>query len=134
MKNNKIKFIKKSDWLIIGVLCLLPIFFKFFMANVSLNNSYYMIKSYIDNRQLTQFVESDRVGVVIVKGKLGNLILDFDKEKGVRIASSSCPCQICVNSGWSKYDSLVCVPNAIIVQPVRQNQDSSKNNVDAITR
>ena len=134
MADNNYIALKKSDWIIILVLVLLPLLIKAIYAFVPTKDVYYQIKHYCDNSEIIENIESDDfTKFLTVQGKSGNLIIEFDKEKGVRVASSTCPCQVCVNSGWSKNEALVCVPNAVIIQTIKKREQLS-NKVDAVTR
>lgn len=64
-----------------------------------------------------------------VKGLTGLAQIEWDRDGRVRIVSSACPCKTCINMGWSNRNSLICVPNGIIV-----DIKSYKSNVDAVTR
>ena len=132
MDNEKYIAIKKNDWIIILVLFLLPLLIKAIYASVSPKDFYYQIKYYKNNTEITENIEPDKTAETLtIQGKTGNLIIEFDKEKGVRVASSTCPCQVCVNYGWTKNEALVCVPNAVVVQPVNK---TAVDEVDAISR
>ncbi len=135
MSEEKYIALRKTDWIIILVLVMLPLLIRAIYAFVPTKDVYYQIKHYYDNSEIIENIESDDLTKSLtIQGKTGNLIIEFDKEKGVRIASSTCPCQICVNSGWSRNEALVCVPNAVIIQPITKSIGSSSNNIDAVTR
>ena len=132
MDNEKYIAIKKSDWIIILVLLLLPLLIKAIYAFVPSKEFYYQIKYYKNNIEIIENIEPDKTAETLtIQGKLGNLIIEFDKEKGARVASSTCPCQVCVNCGWTKNEALICVPNAVMVQPINK---AVADKVDAITR
>lgn len=132
MNNEKYVAIKKSDWIIILVLVLLPLLIKAIYAFVPTNDVSFQIKYYdAKGNEITENVGPDKTNTIVVPGKIGNLILELDKEKGIRVASSTCPCQVCVNSGWTKSDALVCVPNAVLIKPININKD---NSIDAVTK
>lgn len=63
---------------------------------------------------------------LLVTGKLGPAEIEWDAHGKVRIASSTCPCQTCINMGWTADASLICVPNGIVVEaiPVKQSFDA----------
>ena len=135
MDNEKYIAIKKNDWIIILVLLLLPLLIKNILAFVSSKEVYYQIKHYKNNTEIIENIEPTKSNESLtVQGKIGNMIIELEKEKGVRVASSTCPCQVCVNYGWSKNEDLVCVPNAVVVQPVTRAYKSSSDKVDAITK
>ena len=134
MAEEKYIDLKKSDWKIIISLIFLPLLISVIYYSISPRNDYYKIKHYENNKEVIDIVESNRTQLLKIQGKIGEMHIDVNKEKGVRIASSTCPCQICVNSGWSKNEALVCVPNAVIIQPITKSHKQSSNNVDAVTR
>ena len=129
--NEKYIALKNTDWIIILVLILLPLLIKAIYAFVPQKDVYFQIKYYANNKEIIENVEPEKTKTFIIPGKMGNMILEFDQDKGARVASSTCPCQICVNSGWSKNDALVCVPNAVLIKAINSNKDTS---VDAVTR
>ena len=132
MDNEKYTAIKKTDWIIILVLLLLPLLIKAIYAFVPSKDFYYQIKYYKNNIEIIENIEPDKTAETLaIQGKSGNLIIEYDKEKGVRIASSTCPCQVCVNCGWTKNEALICVPNAVVVQPINK---TASDKVDAITK
>lgn len=132
MDNEKYVAIKKTDWIIILVLVLLPLLIKAIYAFIPTNDVFFQIKYYdAKGKEITENVGLDKTNRIVIPGKVGSLILELDKEKGVRVASSTCPCQVCVNCGWTKSDALVCVPNAILIKPINTNKD---NSIDAVTR
>ncbi len=132
MDNEKYIAIKKSDWMIILVLLLLPLLIKAIYAFVPSKDFYYQIKYYKNNIEIIENIEPDKTSETLtIQGKSGNLIIEYDKEKGVRIASSTCPCQVCVNCGWTENEALICVPNAVVVQPINK---TAADKVDAITK
>ncbi len=64
-----------------------------------------------------------------VAGRLGPAEIQFNADGEYRIASSTCPNGICVNYGWVKTGSVVCVPNGIVVCA-----EEKENTVDAVSR
>ena len=56
-------------------------------------------------------------------------------ERGVRVAASDCPNQICVQQGWRKSntDIIVCVPNKLVIT-ILGAQTSQQGPLDSITR
>lgn len=75
---------------------------------------------------------SDRPQTVSIYGALGTTTIEI-KEKKVRVVSSTCPQKMCVKMGWrvKNGDTIVCVPNKIVVKIVSARQ---KQKIDAITR
>lgn len=122
-------FFRKSDFIVILILCLIPVFINVLFESSSTRRCSFKIKRYIDGKKIIEnFDFKDKIKVV--QGKIGSLIVEFDETKGVRVASSTCPCQVCVHTGWTKSESVVCVPNAVIIQPTSDKE----NNFDAVTR
>lgn len=64
-----------------------------------------------------------------VVGRIGSATLEFTASGAYRISSSACPHKICVNYGWARRGSVICVPNGLVV-----SGESAKEDVDAITR
>ncbi len=126
--------LRKTDWIIIIFLFLLPFPIKILTNSFQKSEVYYQIKHYIGNQLVIDNIESNNQSPFIIKGEKGSLILEFDKEKGVRVASSSCPCKVCINNGWTKSEAVVCVPNSVIIQPIVKNKETSHNPVDGVTR
>lgn len=64
----------------------------------------------------------------------GPFVIETSK-KGVRVAQSKCPNQICVKQGWRKEanDIIVCVPNKAMVA-ISGSIAKSSNFFDTITR
>ncbi len=71
----------------------------------------------------------DRDRTVTVKGLLGPYVIEI-KDRKVRAVESACPEKICIQRGWvyRSGDSIVCIPNNIIVRLENGSQD-----IDAIT-
>ncbi|MEW6713041.1 MAG: NusG domain II-containing protein [Candidatus Riflebacteria bacterium] len=64
-----------------------------------------------------------------LQGILGPATVEFRADGAVRIASSTCHEEICMNYGWIKSGSLICVPNGIVV-----SIEKARSDVDAISR
>lgn len=92
----------------------------------------FLIKSNNNGIETIQTVTLDSDKTITIKGQIGEMKLEFKPDKGARVASSTCPCQVCVNSGWSRTEALICVPNGIIIQPKLNNQNP--DTADAVTR
>ena len=134
MGKENYKDLKAKDWLIILGLVLFAFIIKVISSFLIPQEVYYQISNYDGTKKVKDNIEPDEYSSLIIQGKTGKMILEFDKEKGARVASSTCPCQVCVNSGWSKNDALVCVPNAVIVKPVNNSKSKENKAVDAVTR
>lgn len=132
MNSLKHSWWSKSDYLlilglvIIGLIAWLISRYGFSGADT------FIIKTNNNGIEAVQSVALDSDKTIKVNGKIGEMLLEFNCSKGVRVASSTCPCQICVNSGWSFSEALICVPNGVIVQPEFNSQKSDK--ADAVTR
>ena len=133
MSEEKYISLKKTDWYIIISLVLLSFFIMAVHAYLPSKDVYFQVKYYKDSNEVIENVEPDKKSKLVIHGNIGNMIIEFDKERGAKVASSTCPCQVCVNSGWSKYDALVCVPNAVIIKPNKVDSDFN-NCADAVTR
>ena len=134
MQEQKYIALKKTDWYIIICLVLIPFFIKAVCSFIPTKDVCFQIKHYNKNIEIIDNVEPSKTAkTLVIQGKLGDLTIEFDKEKGVRVASSTCPCQVCVNSGWSKNETLICVPNAVLIQPVT-GYEAPSNKFDAISR
>ena len=74
-------------------------------------------------------LDEDRV--FHVDGVEGTLEIEIRNEK-VRVHSSSCRNQICVNTGWisRSYEQIVCAPNHILVII---HSNSEEEEIDAVT-
>ncbi len=134
MSEERFVALKKSDWLIILVLTLLPIFIKAVYSFAPATDICFQIKQLVEDKEVVEQIEYSQTKTMVIHGKIGDMLLEFDKEKGVRVASSTCPCQVCVNYGWTKNETLVCVPNAVLIQPVFNNSKSLLDQVDAVSR
>ena len=134
MSEERFVALKKSDWLIILVLTLLPIFIEAVYSFAPATDICFQIKQLVEDKEVVEQIEYSQTKTMVIHGKIGDMLLEFDKEKGVRVASSTCPCQVCVNYGWTKNETLVCVPNAVLIQPVFNNSKSLLDQVDAVSR
>ena len=134
MPEERYVALKKSDLAIIIILAIIPLFIKVLYSFVPQCNDYFMVKHFENGEEKIENIEADKTKSITIHAKYGDMILEFDSERGARVASSTCPCQICVNSGWSKIESIVCVPNSVIIQPIAEISESSSNKVDAVTR
>lgn len=85
----------------------------------------YSVKIFTSPEQKMYFNEPPREKLMVT-GRLGPAEIEWDAHGKVRIASSTCPCQTCINMGWTADASLICVPNGIVVEaiPVRQPFDA----------
>lgn len=130
MSKEKAFWQKKRDLILIASLFIIGIVAWFLGQNLNGNTRGYIIKSYVGDEYNVKEVALGFSGFVMLKGRLGDMQIEFDPEKGVKVASSTCRCQTCVNLGWSKSESVVCLPNATVIQPLL---DGNKK-YDAVTR
>ncbi len=129
---TNIKLIKKTDWFIIFFLCLFPFALKInFFFFPSLGN-YFIIKYYKNGEEILENINANESRTVVIDGEIGKMTIEFDKEKGARVASSTCSCQICVNLGWTRADSIACLPNKVVITKSNRNITSQKESVDAV--
>ncbi len=67
---------------------------------------------------------------LLVKGKLGTTVVEWDLKGRVRIKSSPCPFKTCVSMGWVHGNSsIVCVPNGVIVETQHSTEE-----IDGVAR
>lgn len=72
--NEKYIAIKKTDWIIILVLILLPLLIKAIYAFVPQKDVYFQIKYYANNKEIIENVEPEKTKTIIIPGKMGNMI------------------------------------------------------------
>lgn len=121
-----------KDYYFIG--CLVVLGFVFWACSYffSSDADSFIIKSYEKGVKVEQSVSLASDKSFKIWGKEGEMVVEVAAEKGIRIASSTCKCQICVNSGWSKSETLICVPNEVAIIPDKKSNGS--DTVDAVTR
>ena len=123
------KFIEPNSIRFIFILMLISlIFYLVSKYNHTTNYTYTISRPYGPNINIYQ----PQVTPLVVKGKLGNIIIEWRADGSVRIASSTCPAQVCVNTGWIRgNDSSVCVPNGVVLSCHTNN---SIQNIDGVSR
>jgi len=86
---------------------------------------------YKDNNQYAQYPLGENRDIT-VNGHHGLMKIEIKNTK-VRIVSSSCQKQICVNSGYisKSFQQLICAPNHILIEIQSKN---GNNSFDAITK
>ena len=74
-------------------------------------------------------LDEDRI--FSVEGVNGNLEVEI-KDKCVRVLSSSCPHQICVDTGWISraYEQIICAPNRVFIS---LKTEAEKEDIDAVS-
>lgn len=122
------EFIKSEGYYFIIFLLIIS-FFSYFASTKSIKktSTYTIINS---DKKVIQVLRP-RVEPMTVKGRIGNVIVEWRADGSVRIASSGCPLKICVNRGWIHgNDSVVCVPNEVVVSC----HADLKSNIDGVSR
>lgn len=113
-KKKKLPDFINTHGVVLIVLLLLLSFFLYFYAN-SYNVKAYSYTLLMPNGKKTTI--QAQVKPLHIKGKLGNVIIEWNDKGMVRIASSTCPNKICVRTGWiGANNATVCVPNLIAVE------------------
>jgi len=71
-----------------------------------------------------------------IHGAQGILTVKYLHGQGIAVVESSCPDQICVQTGYINKagQSIVCVPNQVILQLRLQEDAGGKGDIDAILR
>ncbi len=69
-----------------------------------------------------------------IQGAQGTLVLHFEPGRGIEILKAHCPDQVCVRTGFIQKagQSIVCVPNEVIVSLQTPYKNTEKEDVDAI--
>jgi hypothetical protein len=126
-------FAGPTEMLLLMTLLLFSFFIWFFKADANLfqvePTNRWLITIFSDPPQKIEINYPDKKHLTVT-GKLGPAEIEWDGKGKVRIASSTCPCRTCTNMGWSADASLICVPNGIVVEPLRLKTE----NVDAVSR
>ncbi len=136
MEINNRKWFLKTDLLIISFLIIFgAISLLLSFGNHENSNSYTVqigcdTDEYSFSDKEVQKVSISTPTVKEVKGKLGPVKIEFDPMKGARVIESGCPCKVCINSGWIKNHSIVCIPNSLIVKP---EFNDSEDKTDAVS-
>ncbi|MFC1863610.1 NusG domain II-containing protein [Thermodesulfobacteriota bacterium] len=115
------------DTLIISVLIIASVIFIPFLHSHSRDSvEVYKIDDVIARYPL----DEDRIFSVV--GVNGMLEVEI-KEERVRVISSSCPHQICVDTGWISraYEQIICAPNRVFISV---KSDPGKEDIDAVSR
>ncbi len=120
----KIKFF---DILII----LLFLYLSLFLNKINKSNS---VEVEIRTKNKKYFLNLYKNRKFKVKSNSGYLIVEI-KDKKVRVVKSTCPNKICIKTGWisKKGETIVCVPNHIIIKIVG-NTKEKRDNIDFITK
>jgi hypothetical protein len=88
----------------------------------------------LDGTSFTELEAAGKERYWQIRGAQGMLILHFAPGHGIEIAKVNCPDQICVRTGFIQKagQSVVCVPNEVIVSLRSADQSIEKEDVDAI--
>lgn len=135
MEINNRKWFLKTDLLIISLLIIFGVISLLLSFGNQGNCKSYTIQIGYDTDEYsllgkeTQRINVSTPTVKEVKGKLGPVKIEFDPIKGVRVVESGCPCKVCINSGWIKNHSIVCIPNSLIVKPEFNDSDDKTDAV-----
>lgn len=123
---NKPRLLGVTDVVIIIALIIASVIFIPFLRSHQLDTvEIYKVDDIIARYPLGE----DRV--FSVKGIDGTLEVEI-KDRRVRVHSSSCPQQICVDTGWisETYEQIVCAPNLVFIIV---KADSEKEQIDVLT-
>ena len=124
-------FARKSDYLFVIVLLLISVFaYKLHNKNVSKEIKKYKIIIYKSDNEIKELLFNKLpLKPIEVQGKISPVLIEWNSNGAFRVVTSGCPGQICVNSGWVRYGSIVCVPNGVVVKAITE-----KEQFDAISQ
>lgn len=125
MKNNDKSLLKGKFDLIFIVGLFLISFIAWFMHTISIQDKpvEYRIKTFADEPQTISFLVPPPEGLK-VQGRIGLTHIEWNEKGQVRIAESACQNKTCVKMGWVNNSSILCVPNAVLVELiVKQNSE-----------
>jgi len=71
----------------------------------------------------------DKDGTVTVEGPLGKTLIEI-KNQRVRVADSPCSNKLCIEQGWVKSGTIICLPNRVVI---RVGDHDKSTTVDATT-
>ena len=125
-KNNP-PLLRIVDILIISVLFIASVLFIPFLHS----NTRDLVEVYKVDDVIARYpLDEDRI--FSVQGVHGVLKVEI-KEHRVRVISSSCPYQICVDTGWISRanEQIICAPNRVFIS-IKAEQE--KKGIDAVSR
>ncbi|MGM0598930.1 MAG: NusG domain II-containing protein [Candidatus Rifleibacteriota bacterium] len=127
---NKV-FAQKSDYLFVIILLLISVFaYKIHNRNLTREIKKYKIIIFKNDNDVKELsFQKPPLKPVEVQGKIGRVVVEWNEKGAFRVVSSGCPGQICVNSGWIRYGSVICVPNGVVVKAI-----TDKEEFDAISQ
>ena len=81
---------------------------------------------YVDN-EFSQAISLYKSQQKDIHSPYGMLTVEV-KEQRIRVVHSTCPNKVCVHTGWisKKNESITCLPNAILIILVEENNDKRK--------
>jgi hypothetical protein len=90
----------------------------------------------LEGLPLTDLEQAHQERTWQIAGQAGYVKLQFVPGKGLAIIESTCPDQICVNTGFINKagQSTVCVPNQVMLALAHQKQPLGEGEVDVILR
>lgn len=132
MQNNGRHLIKKSDFIIIGILlCVMVICFT--LLRQSKNGAFAEI--YLDNVLIKKIsLKNDTIfNLYNINNEYPNMEICV-KDGGIMITHSDCHDKICVHTGKinKKYQTIVCVPNKLVIQIVDNQNNNTESDIDAV--
>ncbi len=130
MKNALPPFFTRADLLLIGAILAvsLALVIVMFLAREPRNGCY--VVRVIGHTERDRRFENPPRETVTVIGPLGPTLVEWDSKGRFRIASSPCPNQICVGSGWTSFpNGVCCVPNGVVVE-----YSPTHPGIDGVTR
>ena len=127
------KMIKKTDFIVIGILILAAVLIYFFNSVIPGTSGNYAAV-YVDNTLIAKYPLEENTDLIIngYGGGTNRLIIDNGK---AHIESASCPDKICANQhAVSKAgETIVCLPNKVVIRII-STDDGSKEDTDFIAK
>lgn len=127
------KTIKKSDFIIIGIILIAAVIFYF------INQFYYSkegesVLVLVDNEEVGRYSLEEDLNLVIHSGEKETNTLIIQDQKA-KIAEATCPDKLCVNNhAVSKSgESIICLPNKVIIKVISNDKDNNEPEIDAFT-
>ena len=121
------KFLKKTDLIIIGIVLLFSIFLMLsYKCFISKDNTYAEIYY---KSELIDRINLDGKEKIYIPEQNPNVKIHIYEDKSIAFEKSDCPDKICIKTGRISYpgESAACLPNGIIIKIV-----SDKNDMDAV--
>jgi hypothetical protein len=120
---NKV-FARKSDYLFVIILLLISIFaYKIHNKNLGKEIKKYKIIIFTGKDEVKELnYRKPPLKPVEIQGKISRMTIEWNSKGAFRVVSSGCPSQICVNSGWVRHGSIVCVPNGVVIKAITEKE------------